>query len=242
MNRAKWHACPRTTLKYKSSAEHLSCLCIWSFLPLSSIQLTTGCWKVLSAISLSVITTVALCSDPGLSWRARGHVPFHNAASSPCSRARCSFVKRMMFCCRFPAFLVAVSDRKGWAKRKGRVTSVKGSAQSFEVKNVHLSWCQKSLTCWVWKVCWHLSWSCWRDIDTSYCSRVFSDLHFFGALLHYLLIPFYLLMCCPCFAVCAPQSWKGMTCCWYSSWRTYCTEIQFKNYIWNGNVIKLLPI
>ena len=93
MSKAKWPACSLTTLKSKSSAEHLSCLCIWSFLPLSSIQLTTGCWKVLSAISLSVITTVALCSDRGLSWRARGHVPFHNAASSPHSDAYCSLVK-----------------------------------------------------------------------------------------------------------------------------------------------------
>lgn len=79
MNKAKWHACPWTTLKYKSSAEHLSCLCIWSFLPLSSIQLTTGCWKVLSAISLPVITTVAPSSDPGSAAEPGATFPFQNA-------------------------------------------------------------------------------------------------------------------------------------------------------------------
>lgn len=107
----KWHAWPQTTLKYKSSTEHLSGLCIWSFLPLSSIQLTTGCWKVLSAIRLAVITTVALCSDPGLSWRARGHVPFHNAASW--LQGMLLFHKGWCFTVTFffLAFLEAVSDR-----------------------------------------------------------------------------------------------------------------------------------
>lgn len=118
MNRAKWHPCPQTTPKYKSSAEHLSCPCIWSFLPLSSIQLTTGCWKVLSAISLSVITTVALCSDLGHSWRARGHVPFHNTASLLCFGAHCSFVKRYVmhsFFCLFQQQWMTgnVEQRKG---------------------------------------------------------------------------------------------------------------------------------
>lgn len=111
---------PRTTLKYKSSAERLSGLRIWSFLPLSSIQLTTGCWKVLSAISLSVITTVALCSDPGLSWRARGHVPFHNAASS--LRGTLLFHKGWCFEVTFLLFL------KQWVTRKVEQTKRAGGS------------------------------------------------------------------------------------------------------------------
>lgn len=119
---------PRTTLKYKSSAEHLSGLCIWCFLPLSSIQLTTGCWKVLSAISLSVITTLALCSDPGLSWRARGHVPFHNAASS--LRGTLLFHKGWCFEVMFLLF------PKQWVTRKVEQTKKKagGSWQRFSAK------------------------------------------------------------------------------------------------------------
>lgn len=142
----KLHACPRTTPKYKSSAEHLSCLCIWSFLPLSSIQLTTGCWKVLSAISLSVITTVALCFDPGLNWRARGHVPFHNAASSPFTGAHYDFVKDgvcfaviFLFFVVFLFFflLVAVSDRKRLNKEERAGDIWHGfSAKLCQVKNV----------------------------------------------------------------------------------------------------------
>ncbi len=159
-NRENWHACPGTTLKNKSSAERLSCLCIWSFLPLSSIQLTTGCWKVLSAISLSVITTVALCSDPGVIFRARGHVSFHNAVFSPCSGAHCSF------------FLVAVSFRRGGTKMQvgWHVTKVQRkvlSSQEGVKLQIHLIFSPKSWTCRVLIARWHFSWCCWRDFDRS---------------------------------------------------------------------------
>lgn len=138
---------PRTTLKYEYlyRAEHLSGLCIWCFLPLSSIQLTTGCWKVLSAISLSVITTLALCSDPGLSWRARGHVPFHNAASS--LRGTLLFHKGWCFEVMFLLFPKQWVTRKVEQTKKKRVAADKGSVQSFQKELwVHLNWCQDSLT------------------------------------------------------------------------------------------------
>lgn len=99
-----------TTLKYKSSAVHLSFLCIWSFLPLSCIQLTTGCWKVLSAISLSVITTVALCSDLALGWKSRG--------PRRCLLLATSLLKKMMFRSNPSSFFwVAVSNRNVWTKK-----------------------------------------------------------------------------------------------------------------------------
>lgn len=151
MDKAKWHACPRTTLKYKSSAEHLSGPCIWSFLPLSSFQLTTGCWKVLSAISLSVITTVVLCSDPGLSWRARGHVPFHNAASS--LRGTLLFHKGWCFEVIFWLFFFFFQKGSEWqerlSKQKGRVTSDRGAKFWSRELTVHLNRFQKSLAPWM---------------------------------------------------------------------------------------------
>lgn len=155
MNRAKWHAWPWTTPKYKSSAEHLSCLCIWSFLPLSSIQLTTDCWKVLSAISLSVITTVAPRSDPGLGLRAGGHVPFHTAALSPCSRAHCYKKEDVL----------QWVTGKGWIKKKGWLTSDRFSFFSTHMsEKLNLLNVKSVLSC------------CWREYIIRY-------LHFFCTLI-----------------------------------------------------------
>lgn len=210
MNREKWHTCPRTTPKYKSSAEHLSCLCIWSFLPLSSIQLTTGCWKVLSAISLSVITTVALCSDPGFIWRARGHVPFHNAASSPSSGARCAFVKDDVF--QLSSFFfffreqwatgkVEQKKRAGdiWQRLSAKFCQIRSAPSASELTSGKLNLST-----------WHLSWWCCRDISRS-CSwfLVLSYLLFLEVCL--LVDSFWDLNCCPCYAVFASLPQTGMT-------------------------------
>lgn len=157
MNRAKWHACPRTAPKYKSSAEHLSCLCIWSFLPLSSNPFNH---RLLEGPVSNQSLSNYYCSSvlwPGLQLKSQGPRSLSERCvlASPCSGAPCSFCKGGYFSVIFLLLSIAVSDRKGWTRKKCG-WYLTGSVQSF-VKwgmfQVHLN-CQKGWTCQTWEVCW----------------------------------------------------------------------------------------